>query len=313
MTIIHIFCPKKNGGVREVAKNLGAELELLGFRVELESSLWVLFTKIIFCRDDLFILSTHAGVFSPLARKTILIVHGYPIYGVQNYLKKMTLIIFARLNHMKGGINIAVSHLTASVSRQIYGIPINDVIYNGVPRCIEKVSSATKKKNIVYMGRVDRTKGVESIIKAFVSAGLDYNLYIVGDGPLLETLRKNIRHPNIFFTGWLTEELKYEILSTAEIFVSLRDMEPMGITFMEADVLNCKIVGPYIGGYTEFVRDTRNIFRCDPFDVDQIVDSIKMATKSRYHNNNSTQPYNWKCASIKYKMHIDKINEAYNR
>ena len=56
------------------------------------------------------------------------------------------------------------------------------------------------KKNIVYAGRVSKEKGVPELINAFNGLFLDkYELNIIGDGPLIEELRRYILLKMLFF------------------------------------------------------------------------------------------------------------------
>lgn len=118
------------------------------------------------------------------------------------------------------------------------------VLYNGVELAIDDNSifqdhDLSRKNlshtNIIYVGRLIKEKGVQTIIKAIKLLNSNYQLTIVGDGPYREYLEKlSIGcEERIFFVG--VQKNIYNYLKKADIFVHVPDCEEgFGLTVVEA-------------------------------------------------------------------------------
>lgn len=88
----------------------------------------------------------------------------------------------------------------------------------------------TANDHLVYVGRLDREKGIEHMLEAISAANIP--LTIVGDGPLRELAEKS---PHVTVTGWVTPARVQEELSKARalVFPSLW-YEAYGLVVSEA-------------------------------------------------------------------------------
>jgi glycosyltransferase involved in cell wall biosynthesis len=68
-------------------------------------------------------------------------------------------------------------------------------------------------------------------------------------------------------------------MARSSIFVSLSDLEPMGVVFVEAMLAGCAIVAPHFGGHREFIPPGYPLHPCDPGDVASIAAAMNAAAR----------------------------------
>ena len=99
---------------------------------------------------------------------------------------------------------------------------------------------------IISMGRLHNQKGYKYLLKAFsnISNQIPHNLIILGEGPLLNDLKNQVKILNIekrvFFVGFI--ENPYPILRDAKLFVLSSLYEGMPNVLLEAISLSVPIV-----------------------------------------------------------------------
>lgn len=105
------------------------------------------------------------------------------------------------------------------------------VVRNPVSPYSDTRIRAEDNQGIVYVGRLERDKGVLDIADAATRAGLD--LTLVGDGILREELEKT--HPDIRITGWQPREAIGDFVSAARVLVMpSHHPEPFALVIPEA-------------------------------------------------------------------------------
>lgn len=80
----------------------------------------------------------------------------------------------------------------------------------------------------LYVGRVSTEKNIE----AFLDLDNDVEKYVVGDGPLLNTLKK--AYPKVHFTGVLHKEELAQMYANADVFVFPSRTDTFGLVVIEA-------------------------------------------------------------------------------
>lgn len=119
------------------------------------------------------------------------------------------------------------------------------------------------KKQIVYVGRFDKRKGVEQLLDAYSSLDKEIrkktNLVMCGRGPLLEAVKqKSIsKKLDVIFPGFVSESEKAQYLANADIavFPSVSG-ESFGIVLVEAMSAKAGItMGGNNPGYASVLKD----------------------------------------------------------
>lgn len=132
-----------------------------------------------------------------------------------------------------------------SYKKNIKNIKANlDYIYNALS-CESKTVSNLSGKNIVAVGRLEKQKGFDLLLKAwkFVEENSDWNLLIVGGGREYNNLLEQAEAAKIkhcIFTGETTDVKKYYLMSS--IYVCSSRFEGLPFTLIEAQNYGLPIV-----------------------------------------------------------------------
>lgn len=111
-------------------------------------------------------------------------------------------------------------------------------------------------KTVVYVGRLDRRKGVDWLIRTFaILEARMSNVYLIiaGEGPRrdkLEQLADSMNIKNIHFSGYVEEEEKRRLMGNADVFCSPAMFgESFGIVLIEAMAMGTPVVAGRNSGY----------------------------------------------------------------
>lgn len=147
-----------------------------------------------------------------------------------------------------------------------FHITSSGVIYNSVPDHLyddfKEKQLVPKKEHtffVTYAGRILKEKGVELLLEAFKNSNFPrpVELFIAGDGPILENLKQEYPDQNIHFLGKLNFEETMSLMAETDIFV-YPSMYPEGLptSILEAGLLGCAIIATDRGGTTEVIKDS---------------------------------------------------------
>jgi glycosyltransferase involved in cell wall biosynthesis len=183
---------------------------------------------------------------------------------------------------------IAVSKAVANSISTRWRIPSSKirVVANGVldsPRnCHKKDFLAKNLKHpaIVTVSGMYRRKGVGELIEAFAAIAGEFpeaHLYLVGNGPELESLQEQARSTafaeRIHFEGFQREPQSY-LLST-DIFVLASHNESFGLAIAEARTVGTSaIIASNVGGIPETLDDGRAGILVPPKDSEALATSL---------------------------------------
>jgi glycosyltransferase involved in cell wall biosynthesis len=122
----------------------------------------------------------------------------------------------------------------------------------------------TTSKYIVCVSRVSKEKNLEAFLE------MDYSGYLkvmVGDGPMLETYRK--QYPDVHFTGFKTGEDLARYYANAEVFVFPSKWETFGIVMIEAMACGTPVAAYPVPGPEDVIDE--GITGCLNIDLKQAV------------------------------------------
>lgn len=126
-------------------------------------------------------------------------------------------------------------------------------------------------KTILYLGRVEKRKGSDLLLKAFaelVKQKPEAHLVIAGDGPLAPKLKTYVKFenvPNVHFPGYVTEEEKIHLLQNADLacFPSPYG-EGYGIVILEAMATGTPMLAGNNIGYRQAMKGRGRMGLIDP-------------------------------------------------
>jgi glycosyltransferase involved in cell wall biosynthesis len=115
---------------------------------------------------------------------------------------------------------------------------------------------------VVYLGRVSREKGLETLSEAFRGLLQDHPdavLGVIGDGPYRATLEESLRDTGrAFFAGEVTGEDLPRLLGDADVFAFPSTTDTFGNAVVEALACGIPAVVTDQGGPCEIVQDGRS-------------------------------------------------------
>ena len=155
------------------------------------------------------------------------------------------------------------------------GIERVRVCANGVPRHPGPAEPSVRQPMILYVGRLEREKGIVPLIAAFELLAdriASVELRIAGTGAELASLEDRVRASRhaarVTLLGPLSPSALREAYAGARV-VAVPSLwpEPFGLTGLEAMRASTPVVGSGRGGMTEWLHDGVNGLSADPTDA----------------------------------------------
>jgi glycosyltransferase involved in cell wall biosynthesis len=203
------------------------------------------------------VLSTTAVFAAPMARRAICVAHGFPRADAQGWRRMVAILGSFKLANSSSHVGlVAVSDYVAAHLRGPFNLRVDAVIRNPVQSCfLETANGSHGRPYITYVGRLVPWKNVHRLLPAICDLQKEkpeLRICVVGDGPQREVLESTFRaDPPIEFTGSLGCSSVRGVLRRTKVFVSGNEMEPFGITYLEALSQGCTVVMPACGGGLE--------------------------------------------------------------
>ncbi|ABL79118.1 glycosyltransferase family 4 protein [Thermofilum pendens] len=167
-----------------------------------------------------------------------------------------------------------------------HGIPEEKIefIPNGVDTSTFQLCrdpSASEDFNIVFVGRLLKDKGVDTLLRIIYLINDELNLHdvkftIVGSGPLEEDIKKLAqKYQNVVFLGYVKHENMPSIYREANLFLLPSRSEGMPLSLLEAQACGLPAVASKIPGVLDIVRDGVTGRLVDAEDVRGFVSAIE--------------------------------------
>lgn len=214
----------------------------------------------------------------------------------------------------------SVSDAGAMYVRSLTDEPV-EIIPNGINISLySHKPNINIHKNILYLGRLEKRKGVKFLIMAYaelVKTNPDVALIIAGSGPDLEKLKllaRSLKLDNIEFLGYVTPEKKLKLLEDATVFCSPALYgESFGIVLLEAMACGIPIVAGNNPGYSTVMKDKGLLSLVNPKDTDEFNRRLKVML---FDEDIRNLWINWATEYVKqfsYSSVIDKYEDLYKR
>lgn len=130
------------------------------------------------------------------------------------------------------------------------------------------------KPQLLFVGRLEKRKGVKHLLQAFQLLQQDFpnaKLTIAGDGPdreKLELLSDDLKLKNVEFLGFISEDLKLQLLSEADLFCSPALFgESFGIVLLESMASGTVCVAGNNSGYAGVMQGVGALSIVNPEDT----------------------------------------------
>ena len=215
------------------------------------------------------IATFHSKVPEALMTRTVIKVVNPYMKSVMKYLHVLT----------------AVSDSGAEYAAGMTDQPIT-IIPNGIDLkkyLHEPVRRDENSRTILYIGRLERRKGVKYLLQAYqllAQNNSDVKLLIAGDGPdreKLELLAEDLKLPNVSFLGFVSEELKLKLLAEADLFCSPAIFgESFGIVLLEAMATGTVTVAGNNSGYVGLMQGVGAMSIVNPEDIEEFARRLEL-------------------------------------
>jgi phosphatidyl-myo-inositol alpha-mannosyltransferase len=222
----------------------------------------VLSRQILQRSNTVNIATFHAKVPETLMSRTVIRVVTPYLKSVMKYL------------HVLTAVSDSGSEYAASLTDQPITIIPNAIDLKKYKR--KPAGNKTATKTLLYIGRLERRKGVKYLLQAYqilAQDNPDVRLIIAGDGPdreKLELLAEDLHLPNVSFLGYISEDLKLELLAEADLFCAPSVYgESFGIVLLEAMATGTVCVAGNNSGYVDVLQQMGGISIVNPHDIDE--------------------------------------------
>lgn len=177
----------------------------------------------------------------------------------------------------------AVSDSGAEYAASLTDEPIT-IIPNGIDLNHYRKTKTKKDPNLIlFIGRLEKRKGVKYLLEAFqlyTQDNPDAKLIIAGDGPdreKLELLADDLKLRNIEFLGFISDELKVDLLAKASLLCSPATYgESFGIVLLEAMATGTMVVAGNNSGYADLMQGLGAISIVNPEDCQEFARRLNL-------------------------------------
>ncbi len=161
----------------------------------------------------------------------------------------------------------------------------SEVLYNfsNVKPTSPEDKPASHERRFLYLGSINREKGILELMKAF--SGIDGNYHVDLCGSFLE---EEIKEPFLAsvanfegkasYHGYVNKEQKQELLHQADVLVLPSYREGLPISILEALANSCAIITTPVGAIPELFDD-RNAVIVPPRNVEALKNAISLLIK----------------------------------
>jgi len=176
---------------------------------------------------------------------------------------------------------VAVSEHTRQLALKHYPVSVQ-VIHNGAD--VQHLSPSKIKVNtpprLVFAGRFVPQKNPLAIVQILSRLqDLDWECSLLGDGPLLENVKREIEKAGMVgrfnLPGWVTPEVVLEHFSRSDILFMPSLSEGLPVVGVQALATGLAIIASDIGGFLDLVDNERNGRLIDAHDIPAFSEALR--------------------------------------
>ncbi len=152
-------------------------------------------------------------------------------------------------------------------------------------KIIDKKHNLIGKKLVIFVGRIDKEKGIEFLIRA--AKNINAEVYILGSGEYkseLIKLTKELKLRNVHFLSHFSQEHIDELREFYQradvVVVPSTVKEALGIVILEAMACSTPVVASNIGGIPNIVKDGKTGFLLRPRSAADIAEKVNKILSS---------------------------------
>lgn len=195
----------------------------------------------------------------------------------------------------KSSAIITISDCVKDTIENLYDMKFSQQIYKnylGISPDIKAFTSRNDDGKLVvfFIGRLERRKGIDSILAALPTLMDKYpnlEVRLAGDNTIYdEVIGDTYQHKllmdnkgagwlkRVHFLGKISDEQKEQEFADCDVFVSPSLYESFGIIFIEAMRYAKPVIGCKVGGMQEVIADNETGLLCQPNDADSFCECL---------------------------------------
>ncbi len=184
--------------------------------------------------------------------------------------------IFSRADHIQ-----AISNYLADWAKKMGAECPVVVVPNGVSlmKLEKNYKNNSDKKIIVSVSRLVEKNGLEDLIRAMAELPENYELHIIGGGPLQKKLGSIVTElklvNRVTFIGEIPNQELPRYYASADVFVRPSLSEGLGISFLEAMQQGVPLIASSVGGIPDFLKHGETGWFCEVKNPRDIAEKIK--------------------------------------
>jgi glycosyltransferase involved in cell wall biosynthesis len=141
-----------------------------------------------------------------------------------------------------------------------------------------------KRQRLLYVGRVSKEKNLPFLVEVFKALSKkmeDVSLIVVGDGPYLTEMKKELAGTPTIFTGYLEGEELPAVYALCDLFVFPSTTDTFGNVVLEAQAAGCPVIVSDQGGPQENLVPGRTGLVVPANDGDALLEAIQTLLSNR--------------------------------
>lgn len=231
--------------------------------------------------DFLYLFYPNAFLYSTLIAKVFRKPYAVYLRGEKNYKSRLSNYIYRNAKFVTS-ISPAFTQHVLSVNKKSFTIkPMIDFNLSDISDKLPK--DYNNHYSLLYIGRVERDKGVFELIEALsilkLNSRYSFKLNIVGNGQHFNEISKLIfKHglsENVELHGVITDkESIKEFYSEADIFILPSHHEGFPRVLYEAMIFKVPIITTFVGSISYIMKDTYNCFKIEVNNPDSIYEKL---------------------------------------
>ena len=221
---------------------------------------------------------------------------------------------------------ITISRFTKNELMRLYSVPEEQisVIYLGYdPEIYKPIHDETRLKHvkekfglsdkfILYIGRIEQKKNINTLVKAFEKLGSDLQLVLVGKpGFGYENIKKNLGGKNIKELGWVCEEDVPVLLNASKCFVLPSFYEGFGLPIIQAMACGAPVISSDIPTLKEIGGEASLYFQVDS--SDDLADKLRLVLNDQNLAENLVQKGFERCKNFSWQKCAQETLDLINR
>jgi glycosyltransferase involved in cell wall biosynthesis len=191
--------------------------------------------------------------------------HGSDIMALKklNFIKKPILRNAKKITVVSNAIkNEVLENIDKNLNIEVIPMGVDTDLFNPNKKDLNlKKELGIKGAFLLFVGRLAPEKGIDLLIRAMPRVLNEYpetKLVIIGEGNLEKELKKmtkdlNVTN-NVLFLGKKKNIELPKYYATADFFIGPSRREGLGLTFAEAGLCGCYLIGTNVGGIPEIIN-----------------------------------------------------------